>query len=549
MCLGTELPRWQKQCLKHMLATGLVEINLLISDDPANYAQRSRLQKVKDIAPSRLLFTAYTRTLYKPSSMRPENADELLAGVPAISCVVRKKGKYSQYFSEEDLKTIRSYRLDIILRFGFNIIRGEILKVPTYGVWSFHHDDELKYRGGPPCFWEIYKSDPETGSVLQRLTNKLDGGVVLKKGIFRTKRHSYVKNVDQAYYESAKWPAWVCRDIARGNAAYLNDPPTPTTAPIYRYPTNMQFIRFLFLLGGNIAKALWFRLFVMQKWNVALLDGTMADLLTAPEKLPKKLLRHKNSATFNADCFGAPLPEGGTAVFFEELDYSDEGRGKLLAARMDAAGKELERCAPQGLDITCHASYPYLFHENGDTYLVPETGAAGKVSLYRALAFPKQWVWERDLLKGDAFADATLIWHEGRYWLFYTIHNQQFDGDLHLHLAFCDNLSAPFTPHPGNPVKISARSARPAGTPYADAAGNLIRPAQNFCRTYGGSVMLNKIMKLTPTEFVEEEVKELRPFDAYYKDGLHTISKVTDCRWLIDMKRHVFRPLWPLRKK
>ena len=36
-----------------------------------------------------------------------------------------------------------------MLRVGFNIIRGEILNVPKYGVWSFHHDDEVKYRGGP----------------------------------------------------------------------------------------------------------------------------------------------------------------------------------------------------------------------------------------------------------------------------------------------------------------------------------------------------------------------------------------------------------------
>jgi len=37
-------------------------------------------------------------------------------------------------FSPTDLEVIREYNLDVVLRFGFNIIRGEILKVPRYGI-------------------------------------------------------------------------------------------------------------------------------------------------------------------------------------------------------------------------------------------------------------------------------------------------------------------------------------------------------------------------------------------------------------------------------
>ena len=44
-------------------------------------------------------------------------------------------------------------------------------------------------------------------TVLQRLTDRLDGGIVLAKGWFRTIDHSYVRNRDQAYFGSAGWPA------------------------------------------------------------------------------------------------------------------------------------------------------------------------------------------------------------------------------------------------------------------------------------------------------------------------------------------------------
>ncbi len=118
--------------------------------------------------------------------------DELI-NVDMIYSRTYKKGKYSQYFTESDLKKIKSYNLDMILRFGFNIIRGEILQLPTYGVWSFHHGDYLKYRGGPPAFWEIYNEDRWSGAILQRLTDKLDDGIVLYKSQFETDLSSYKK--------------------------------------------------------------------------------------------------------------------------------------------------------------------------------------------------------------------------------------------------------------------------------------------------------------------------------------------------------------------
>ena len=52
-------------------------------------------------------------------------------------------------------------------------------KPPPYGMWSLHHDDNRSYRGGPALFWEIYERNPESGTILQVLTDALDGGKVL----------------------------------------------------------------------------------------------------------------------------------------------------------------------------------------------------------------------------------------------------------------------------------------------------------------------------------------------------------------------------------
>ena len=89
-------------------------------------------------------------------------------------------------FNESDSKKIQSYKLDIILRHHFNIIRGGILKSSKHGIWSFHHADNSINRGSPAAFWEILLNQPSVGVTLQQLTPELDGGLVIDKEFYNT---------------------------------------------------------------------------------------------------------------------------------------------------------------------------------------------------------------------------------------------------------------------------------------------------------------------------------------------------------------------------
>jgi methionyl-tRNA formyltransferase len=155
-----------------------------------------------------------------------------------------QRGQYSQYFNDADVELIRQCNLSFLIRIGFNIIRGDILNSARYGIWSMHFDDEEKYRGGPPCFWEIYHRDQSTGAILQRLTDRLDGGIVLRKAFFPTAMHSYRLNYNQVALGSATWPVDVCRDIVTGHADYIDGPSSATVAPIFRNPSNRDMMRF-----------------------------------------------------------------------------------------------------------------------------------------------------------------------------------------------------------------------------------------------------------------------------------------------------------------
>ena len=89
-------------------------------------------------------------------------------------------------YAQEDIKRIKELNLDLLIRGGSRILRGDILDVCPNGVISFHHADNDINRGGLPGFWEVYDKSPRTGFVIQRLKDELDGGDVLYKGFVST---------------------------------------------------------------------------------------------------------------------------------------------------------------------------------------------------------------------------------------------------------------------------------------------------------------------------------------------------------------------------
>ena len=181
MCAGDELQYWQSLCVEQLLETGVARLALLIIDANARRPD-DWLHKSAQILASRSILWSVYQKLYPWSFLpcnRPVDMRRIFARVPRILCKTAEKR--GEFFRLEDVSQIKGHNLDFILRFAFGIIRGDILESARYGVWSFHHGDERKYRGSPPGFWEVYQGDPVVGAILQRLTARLDAGVVLQR--------------------------------------------------------------------------------------------------------------------------------------------------------------------------------------------------------------------------------------------------------------------------------------------------------------------------------------------------------------------------------
>lgn len=184
-----------------------------------------------------------------------EPAAAVLQGVPRFPLPLERLSAFSHRLSPSGHALLLALDPDAIVNLHSGILRGELLAIPRFGVWSFHHGDPQRYRGSPPGFWEIYDGAPETGAVLQKLEERLDDGVILREARFPTLRHSYSLQRNQLFMGSVRWPAEVARSILEGDPPVLERRAPPSRAPIRRWPSDLQMLKFLMLLATQKMKS------------------------------------------------------------------------------------------------------------------------------------------------------------------------------------------------------------------------------------------------------------------------------------------------------
>ncbi|HET6970425.1 MAG TPA: hypothetical protein VFH92_04815 [Phenylobacterium sp.] len=274
-------------------------------------------------------------------------------------------------------------------------------------------------------------------------------------------------------------------------------------------------------------------------WRAGVVRATPEAVLApgALERLPVTWLPAQGSLRFIADPFGL-WREGRLFVFVEAYDYRDR-HGVIEVYVLDEGLGVVERRTV--LREPWHLSYPFVFEAEGETWMLPEAFRSGGLTLYRAEAFPDRWVPAAKIALDDVAIDATPVFHDGLWWLFYApAGTSAADKVGRLHLAWAERLTGPWHVHPGNPVRRDAASSRPGGTPLVGEDGRLVLPVQDCTRTYGGAIRPLRISALTPERFEAEAGEALAPPRGFgaYTAGLHTLAAAGPVT-LIDAKRRV----------
>lgn len=221
--------------------------------------------------------------------------------------------------------------------------------------------------------------------------------------------------------------------------------------------------------------------------------------------------------------YADPFPmfrDGRDYLFFEDLDHKT-GKGVISVVAFDDQGRPGE--ARVVLEEPWHLSYPFLIEEEGEIYMIPEASLSGEISIYRAVDFPAGWRKEAVLVSGVEAADATVIRHGGRYWMFAVVRDGIGGYSDTLMIWHAPALFGPWTAHSGNPLLVDDRSARPAGSMIV-RNGTLWRPVQDCRNGYGTALGLARVDRLTTRSFEQTVETVLRSSAEWPGRKLHTLN-------------------------
>jgi methionyl-tRNA formyltransferase len=132
---------------------------------------------------------------------------------------------------------------DVAIRFGFGILKGDVLDAPTHGVLSYHHGDMTKYRGRPAGFYEFINEEPYVGVTVQRLSEKLDAGEVAATRRSNIEDCKSLNEVRKQLFEIS--PPMLSQAISHLIGSDRLDTPE-SLGPVYSTPTNSQVISYMY---------------------------------------------------------------------------------------------------------------------------------------------------------------------------------------------------------------------------------------------------------------------------------------------------------------
>jgi hypothetical protein len=537
LCESVSLEAWQAKCLDLLLGSGCAQLVLLVTRGDLEPEARGS-QAPGGIGPRRrsLLWRLCQRSLARRAkALRRVDCSSRTAFADRLACAVVQNGLGDEHFRERDVATIRSYRLDFILQFGFGRLQGEILRAATYGVWSYDHDHERRLGGAPACFWDVVRREPTTKATLRRSTEGPERGAVLHTATFATNR-SFSRTYDEVALGSPEGCLHVCRALEVGDERTVEPPVPIQTEPAHRVPGNLELLSALFGQAAGYLRAKFVKHFCRDEWNVGIVAQPVEALLEQGSLHDVTWLGPRNGRTYLADPIAFDQDDGRCRFLAEHFEYEGSAKGYIVRCDLERDGT---LAISPFLDVEhCHLSYPFVLHHRDRSYLIPETHELGAILLY-SIDADGVLAPSVPLLEGTRAVDPTVVWTD-RWWLFCS------EGSLKL-LAFHANaLDGPWTPHRLNPLKIDITSSRPAG-PLFEHDGMLVRPAQDCSTTYGAGVVLHRVVELTPERFREERLGRIGPEAAGpYPNGFHTINAL-DGRCLVDGKRVVFDPAWILR--
>lgn len=281
------------------------------------------------------------------------------------------------------------------------------------------------------------------------------------------------------------------------------------------------------------------KLFYFDEWSIGLANCKIEDFKT--NKSTITWFKNHSKTYFYADPFGFQIKDKKYIIFEEYSQILKRGRIAIAEIANDnLINKKII------LDDKKHLSYPFIFMENDEIFVICESYKSKKLDLYKLDKSNLSLQKIREIFSHQEGIDPTIIKFNHKYWLFYS---KKEKSEEELYLAYANSLHDNFIQHPKNPIKSCKASARSAGTPFI-ADNQIYRPAQNCQKFYGEKITINKINILNENDFNEEICYEILPPKNVIDNqssfiAIHTISKFGDITLIdgLQKKFFIYKPL------
>ncbi|MGB3144077.1 MAG: hypothetical protein WBB24_08205 [Maribacter sp.] len=424
--------------------------------------------------------------------------------------------------SDENVLQIRNIGLDLLLNLSSHVLSGKIIDSASQGTWAILHKEHTLKNSNPVGFTETLQKKPGIGSAILKLSIDPKKNWVLDTAFFN--RHWSM--VETGLIAQEGTVSLLFKNLKKLKNEKI-DISGKLIYPIEecQVPTIWLTVNYLFNFYGEVLNKFREKFMSVvfrtrhECWTIFTGDKGFFETITQSNtalEMPE--------TEFWADPF---LFEhhGDTYVFFESYSYQTK-RGKISCGILK--NNQLVEVWDV-LDKDYHLSFPFIFKEDGEIFLMPETGANKRLEIYKAKNFPLEWELCVTAFEGEMVADAFFYTDEAEQkWLFM---NKQMDIasplNTELFIYKVDSIRLKhIEPHLENPVLIDARVARNGGSIFKHE-GNVYRPSQrNIDGIYGRALNINKIEKLTIEEYQERTVQVIQPdFDSKLM-GLHHIHEL-----------------------
>ncbi|MEM7611769.1 MAG: hypothetical protein AAF270_08835, partial [Pseudomonadota bacterium] len=527
---STVIPSWVRDLAVAIQASDHSELMIVVVDGDRRQRQRGFTSKprLRHGGLSRRirdrLYRIYEKLVDRyrmyPDAWRPITDATPIDSIPRLQ---KSAGRASQ----EELEVLRSTKPDVLLHCGLRAIEPAVLSVPPLGVWSLLEGPATVDHAVPAGYWASLLGHEITRSIMS--ITRADGRAeVVYESYSSTSRFSAHDAISRCY---AKGGQFFLRMLGRlhmlGEQEFLaerRDQVQDGTMGGQELANMPGPLGYFVIVSRAVARKTWLLLdhaLFESRWTLRRAQRlNPGKPLQLAERFPNP------PALFRADPHVISR-DGRHYLFAEEYCFKAE-KAHISVQECTQDGK-LVGDMVKVLERPYHLSYPFVFERDGDIYMVPESSNNRAIELYRATRFPFEWVYQQDLMSDVDAADTTLLYEQGKWWLFSNIRIREGVSSWdELYLFHSDDfLSGNWVAHPMNPIVSDCRAARPAGA-IIRRGGKLIRPSQQSTSRYGAGLNFFEILTLSETDYRERLINKLRPISIGRTQGIHSYAELGD---------------------